>query len=299
MTCGWLSFEEYADKCNLPAEEVQREAHEGKFGTVATHPKTGKDVIIWPPNMQSEPLSALPEPGRYIIETEHRAAVPLTLDLGDQESFDQVQETILSLAHSIGEPEDMAKRAGEMLNQSCLLLEWTIFEVFLRSTIEELIRRHPSKIASGGKGMKSSLDYEEILEMSRNFTSLESLRASLTEREIERMQAGGESVHGLINFLKSGFGFKRDPYEAWYVFNGERHTTHYTDLVELKEVRNALVHDGGRPPKLFFEEYPAVPRRDNAIVIDNEYYLKGGLILSAIAFVIARCIDRGMYDASN
>ena len=215
------------------------------------------------------------------------------------DEFDRIQRSYLSLAHSLGKPDEVAKRAEEMLNQSCFLSHWTIFEVFLRSTIQELIKRHPSKIDSGTRGKKSTLNYEEILEMTSKFSSVENLRDSLIEREIERLQAGGESVHGLINFLKSEFHFKRDPYEAWYVLKGQRHTAHYNDLMEFKEVRNALMHDGGTPPESFFERYPAVPKRGNAILIDEEYYLKAKLILSSIAFSIATCVDEGIYDAGD
>ncbi|MEA2033146.1 MAG: hypothetical protein U9N41_06140 [Euryarchaeota archaeon] len=301
LKCGWLSFSEYAEECNLALEQVEREASEGKFGLVLKHPKTGKDVVVWPPEMQSKPLSALPEPGKYIMQTtiKGKAEAPLPLDPVDMDGFEQIQKSYLVLAHSLGKPSEVATHAEEMLNQSCFLLQWTIFEVFLRSTIQELIKRHPSKIASDSRGKKSTLNYEEILEMSSKFSSVEDLRDSLIQREIERVQAGGESVHGLINFLKTEFRFKRDPYKAWYVLNGQRYITHYNDLIELKEVRNALIHDGGTPPESFFVTHPAVPKRGNAIVIDEEYCLKAKLILSPIAFSIAKSIDEGMYDAGD
>ncbi|GAH19104.1 unnamed protein product, partial [marine sediment metagenome] len=178
LKCGWLSFSEYAEKCNLALELVEIEAGEGKLGPVFEHPKTGKDVIIWPPEMQLKPLSALPEPGKYIMVAtiETKAEAPLTLDPADIDGFEQIQKSYLFLAHSIGKPDEVAIRAEEMLNQSCFLLQWAIFEVFLRSTIQELIKRHPSKIASGNRGKKSTLNYEEILEMTSKFSSVENLR---------------------------------------------------------------------------------------------------------------------------
>jgi hypothetical protein len=71
------------------------------------------------------------------------------------------------------------------------------------------------------------------------------------------------------------------------------------DLVELKDVRNALLHDGGTPSESFFEKYPTVKRRGNDIVIDEEYYLRSGLILDSITFGIADSIDKGEYDAGD
>ena len=301
MVCGWLSFSEYAEKCNLVLEIVEREANEGKLGPILKHPETEKDIIFYPPEMQSKPLSALPEPGKYRFKVtmEAKASAPLTLDPANMDEFEQTQRTYLYLAHSLGKSDEVAIRAEEMLYQSCFLLQWTIFEVFLRSTIQELINRYPSKIAAGNRGKKSTLNYEEILEMTNKLSSIENLRDSLIQREIERLQAGSESVHGLINFLKSEFHFKNDPYEAWYVVKGQRQVTHYTDLMELKDVRNALIHDGGTPLELFFTTYPDVPKRDNTIMVDKEYYQKAVLILGSIAFLIADNIDEEMYDVDD
>lgn len=295
LACGWLTFVEYAEHCGLDPELVEIQAREGKLGSVERHPMTDREVIVWPPEMQDNPRSELPEPGEYTmrVKSEESALISTELELED---YERTQQTFLSLAHSLGESEEVAERAQESLHRSCFLLHWVIFEVFLRSTVHQLIKRHPRKLTSTKKGKKPTLSYEDILAMSRNLSSVDSLRESLTDREIERQQADGASVHGLINFLKSAFNFERDPYEAWYVLEGERRETHYLDLMELKDVRNALLHDGGTASESFFEEYPEVRRRKNDIVVDADYYLRSSLILDSIAYGIAESIDRERYD---
>lgn len=208
--------------------------------------------MMWPPDKQSTPLSELPEPGavRYEVSEQTRVEFPLTLDVTDTEAFEHVQQRYLALAHSLGRPNDVKTRAQGILNRACFLLHWAALEVFLRSTIEELIALHPSILALHRRAKKTEVTYEELFKMSSSFSSVGDLLNGLIEVEFERMEAGGESVHGLINFLKKGLTFKRDSYKTWYVLKGCKQFTQYNDLVELKEVRNALLHDGGTPPEL-------------------------------------------------
>jgi hypothetical protein len=215
MKCGWLSFSEYAKRCGLDLGIVETEAREGKLGPVLKHPRTGIEVVVWPQEMQSKPLSELPEPGKYsfAVTFTAKAHAPIPVELEDD--FEEAQQAFLSLTHALGEPEKVAEHAEEMLYRSCFLLRWVMFEVFLRSTVHELISRHPTRLTSTKQGKKPTLSYEDVLAMSSNLSSVEMLRDSLIRREIERQQAHGESVHGLINFLKSEFLFDRDPYEVW------------------------------------------------------------------------------------
>ncbi|ARU61898.1 hypothetical protein CBW65_13295 [Tumebacillus avium] len=296
--CCWLTFEKYADKCQIPLEEIQQSAAAGKLGHVGKHPKTDEEIIIWPPEKQELPLSDLPGYGRSSFSVEVTADAYTTLDLDplDMDNFEQVQKTYLTLAHSLGKPDEVKNRAKEILYQGSFLLQWTIFEVYLRSTIQELIKLHPTKIASSNKG-KSNLSYQDLLDMSDNLTSIDAVKEKLIQREIERLQSGGASVHGLINFLKSEFKFNKDPYVAWYQFKGERHNTHFNFLIELKEVRNALMHDGGTPDEKFFTDFPDVPRRGMQILINEDYYSRARLGLNAIAYQIAFSIERQDYNA--
>lgn len=199
----------------------------------------------------------------------------------------------------MGKPEEITKRSSEFVNHSCFLLQWTIFEVFLKTTIQELIMKHPQKIVDRNKSGKPVLNYEQIIEMSENFSSIEKLRECIIQREIDLVQSNGDSIHSLINYLKSAFHFKTDPYEAWYVLNGTRYSTNYNDLMEIKDVRNALMHVSGMRSIEFAIKYPNVPYNENQIIITDDYYEKTVLILNSIAFSISDSIETHNYQADD
>lgn len=297
MTEGWLTFEEYTQKCDITLEEVEKQARSGALGQILIHPGTNKEVIIWPSDLKEKPLSDLPSPGtyRYATVVKVKAEMPINIDPIDLTNFEKIQQNYLNLAHALGKQSEIAERSEEMLYKSCLLLQWTIFEVFLKSTVGELIRKHPQSIIKN-KSKKSTLSYEEIYNVTNQFTSIETLRAFLIETEIDSLQSGGSSVHGLINFLKDRFSFKSDPYKAWYIYKGEKRHSSYTELMEIKDVRNTLIHDGGKPSIGFEEKYPEVPIDREVIHIDSDYYLRARLILCSLSFNIANIIESNSYS---
>lgn len=295
---GWLSLPEYAEQCRLPLADVEAAAKVGKLGPILKHPKDGNDIVIWPPEKQSAPSDKLPEPGMktvHIVLTADLQTLP-TLDPADANRYEAIQRQYLSLAHSLGAPREVGVRAKEMLNRSGFLLHWTAFEIFMRSTVQQLMFRHPHKIAAGTRGKKYSLGYDELVAMSAELTSLDILRNRLIEREIERLHSGAESVHGLINFLKQEFHFEQDPYQAWYVLEGQFKVASYSDLMQVKEARNALLHTGGRVGKEFIAANPSVPVRRSCVIINEEFFLKAKLILKSIAHSIAFSISTKAYS---
>lgn len=299
LICEWLSLSKYAEKANIPLNILQKEIKTGKYGKIVSDPVTGEEHIIWPPEKQSNDFPFLPELGKkkfsVKVSITAKAKAPIDLDPEDTSNFEGIQKQYLALAHAVGKPEEITKCSSELMNHSCFLLQWTIFEVFLKTTIQELIKQHPEKIVDRNKSGKPVLNYEQILEMSENFSSIEKLRGCLIQKEIDLMQSNGDSVHNLINYLKSAFQFKRDPYTAWYVIKGEKKTTRYLDLMEIKDVRNVLVHDSGIRSEEFSRKYPDVPNKDNQIIITDDYYQKIELIMNSIAFSIADSIESKKY----
>jgi hypothetical protein len=298
MVCEWVSFEVYAEREKLSTEQVETTAGEGKLGPIRES-NTGSRLLLWPPKYHTADESEWPQVGMktfHVTTTLTAKAIHTARDPADMESFDSVQQEYLRLAHALGEPARVAERATELLNRSAFLLEWIAFEVFLRSTVHELVRRHPGSLASGKLG-RENLTVEELMRLSAGLSDIGTLRDNLVNRVIERREYGGESIHGLLNLLKSQFKFKSDPYEAWYVLRGERRNTSYNALVELKDTRNILVHDAGRVPPEFLKAHPAVPIRNGAIVVDREFYLRATLTLRSIAFSVAHTISAGDYTA--
>jgi hypothetical protein len=66
-------------------------------------------------------------------------------------------------------------------------------------------------------------------------------------------------------------------------------------LKQLKEARNALVHDAGRVSGYFIREYPDVPTRDGIIVVSDSFVLRSTLLLDSLAFNIANAIENKKY----
>jgi hypothetical protein len=297
MACGWITYSEYAEKAKIDEKEIENRASKGEFGKIKQHPKTGLDVIIWPPEMQEKPDEELPEPGKYrmTVTSKHEAIASIPLDVENLEDFENIQSIFLALAHSLGAQDTVTKNAEETLYKSCYLLQWIIFEVFLRGTLRELYRRHPETLNYDTTGQEKAVSYSEILDITQRFTDLNNLQVVLVEREIAKKEANDMSVHGLINFLKAAFKFKRDPYEAWYVLENNRKQTSYNRLLELKEVRNYLLHDGGIAPDDFFNCYPDVQQSENKILITEDYYHEMRLVLSAISYSLTCSIEDGEY----
>ena len=124
------------------------------------------------------------------------------------------------------------------------------------------------------------------------------LLEGLVGRELARTESSGESVHGLINYLKSQFRFQMDPYDAWYIYEGHEYKTSYQELMQLKQARNALIHDAGRISDRFKREYPDVPTRYGLIVVTDSFLLRGILLLSSLAFKIAETIEEKEFSAT-
>lgn len=292
---GWVTHREYAKESGLEVHEIDEGARQGRLGPTAVIPGTGESALFWPPNEHGKTLAELPAPSKtktYSVTVAADARFSLE---GDWAEGEKARDIFLKLASSQGDPQESSEHSLALLRRVCFVQEWSSFEVYLRDVIAFLLRKYPQKIAAAGKGKKSTLSPEEVIEMSKGFTSIEELRERMVQREIDRRQEEGQSVHGLINFLKDEFRLARDPYTEAYILRGKRATTHYRDLAEIKDVRNVLMHDGGLAPPSFFKQWPRVPQASGEIVITDEYYLTELLVLRAVGLGIAESIAKNQY----
>jgi hypothetical protein len=296
LSCEWVTLQEYAEREATTLEEVTAAAEADNLGPLRAR-KDGTKCILWPSDYHSADESHWPELGKkkYAVQLKVTAKAPYETEPSNLELFEETQREYLRLAHALGNPSKVTERARELLNRSIFLLEWITFEVFLRATIQELTRRHPKVLASGKRG-KDNISLEEVIKLSNGLSDVTLLRDNLANREIERQEHGGESVHGLLNLLKSQFNFKSDPYSAWYVLNGKRKRSTYKELLELKDIRNLLVHDAGRASSEFQNSYPAIPVRNGVVVIDDQFSLRASLVLRSIAYLVAKIISSGQYS---
>lgn len=286
LVCEWLTVDQYAHMERLDPASVQGRLNAGKLGHVRVD-DTGIERVIWPPNMAFAPEEELPRLGKKQFKLQ--VGIPFELDLKDSAELESTQAVFLRLAHAIGEPEQASKRADGMLLRSGILLQWTVFEVFLRETVIELMRRFPVKLASGRRA-KQTITYEDLVAKSAQLGSLDALTDHLVQLELESMRSGGKSVHGIINFLKDEFRFDSNPYKASYRFEGERRTASYSALMDLKHRRNALVHESD----LDALETANKSGADIKEISENDYS-EARLILRSIAFSIASSVARGEF----
>jgi len=300
FVCGWLSFEAYAGKLGIDLTEVEALASAKKLGPIPKHPETNIDLVIWPEEFQSKELAELPEPGKSKFKPQFSITAKASVELDDEkeDSFEETQKRLLSLAHQVGETEELGTKAETMLYQSSLLLQWTAFEVYIRETIHDLFRRHPGKLAKGQKGSFASLSYADVLRMSEDFSSIAALQESIVNLEIEKHKKDGASISGLINFLKSEFKFEEDPYKAWYVIEGDMRTASFAKVTEIKDVRNSLIHDAGKNVEDLLAMYPNLIEKEGGLIVSNAYYTECVYVLRGIAFSIAKSITTGKYKCA-
>ena len=299
MISGWLTFEEYyAGKYDLDIESARIEVEQKILGPALEQlehlESKKKPVIIWPKNLPKRKLlTDLIKPRYGFSGIKFKVGISPSHRFNTEEKIDLIQKKYLELAHAMGDsnsPEKLKENSESMLYRSCFILEWTFFEVFLRDTIQKLIRKYPTIITSEKKS-KGSLSYNEIFELSQDFSSIQKLQYGIIEKEIEKMEGENQSVHGIINYLKSVFKFDVDPYKAWYIYYGDGYYTSYHDLLEIKNVRNALAHDDGKVDDKFIEKYSNVPIQNNRIYTTYDYYLREKLILNSIAYLISDTIE--------
>jgi hypothetical protein len=301
LKCTWLIIPAYSEKLGIAVEEVEKAASDGSLGPIAVHPETGNQLIIWPPEFQTYAIADLPEPGKskFKSEVSISATASVEVDEEQQENFEDTQKKLLALAHAVGETDDLGTKAETMLFQSSFLLQWTAFEVFVRETIHELYKRHPGKLCKGQKGTAVSLSYADVFEMSESFSSINELRESIVNREIEKHKKDSASISGLINFLKAEFKFEEDPYSAWYVIEGDLRSARFEKVAEIKDVRNSLIHDAGREVAELLELYPHLVTREGDLIVSKSYYAEAVYVLRSIAFSIAKSIRSGKYKCSD
>jgi len=281
---GWLPIESYAKREGLSAEEVEKQLGAGKLGPIRRNPATNTPMIIWPPECQELDPEELPEPGKHMFEVTRTIAVTAARSLESEFNagkFDDIENELLAHVHSLGGVDEVSDRVQAKLYRSAFLLQWTAFEVLIRQSAKALLLKHPRAIFSG-KHSGKKMTRAEVFDIASKSGEFRDIAVSLIEDEISAIRG----VNDIINFLKETFRFKKDPYHSWYVYKDQRRETSYVRLAELRELRNALVHDldaGQRASTI-----------DN-VDIDESRYQDARLMLRAIAFSIAKSVASDEY----
>lgn len=273
--CEWLQEVEYAEREGLSLEEVISMANDGKLGNLLVVDNIR--YIIWPKSMQGKDIANLPELGKKTYEVKYSVSVQVDAVVEDP-------SIRLALALTNKTTDTMKKFidfAYPALNEQCFLSCWSAFESFIKEIIYALIELDADAVFGNKKYASRQISYGDIFSKSEEFADIAILKSRIIEEIILDQEKSHESIHSLINLIKECFLKEYSPYDTWYVLDGERKEINYSSLMEVKDARNAIVHDNGKAVGCAKCIEHLV--NDGRIVIDDDSYAKYILILRAIA----------------
>jgi hypothetical protein len=79
------------------------------------------------------------------------------------------------------------------------------------------------------------------------------------------------------------------------MFKGSRKEASFNKIVEIKDVRNSLIHDSGKDVEELLALYPHIGYAKGDLMISAAYYDECVLALRSVALSLARDITRGKY----
>lgn len=241
LVCEWVPANEYAKRAQISIEEVENLAKSEKLGSILF--EGGITYIIWPPAEQKNDLKDLPELGKKKYNVIFTQAALTEAHLSDPS-----MEISLALTNQTADSmPDFTNRATNYLHVMCFTSIWSAFEVFVKQLIYALIEIDPNSFFSTKKVSNKSISYVDVFQKSTAFTSIDDLKRHLISLVIAEQEDGHQSIHSLINLLKECYLRGMNPYDTWYVLDGERRQTSYSALVKVKDARNSLIHDGLKP----------------------------------------------------
>ncbi len=278
---GWVSLSEYCKETHTKESEMSEKFNSGALGSVSV--KDGQNYIYYPDKGVLPNLAIGKK--RFRVTAKHSLKGEIDIDDDDPDA----SEKLLSIVQTLGETESVVNKVSPLLYATVFVTRWNFFEAYLRELVRDLYRNFPESLAHGKRG-QTSISYTEVLALSENFSSIDRIREHLVEFEIAKAE-GQESIHGLINHLKESFALKPDPYSATFVFKSKKLTSSYNKLLEIKEVRNCIVHEGSDSIKLL-AKFPDVPHQDGKIQITAHYDSEIHLALLATAASLNKASEK-------
>ncbi len=280
LICEWISEEEYAERYKLPLENIKEKRLSGKLGHTIT--KDNVSYVIWPKEQQAETSKILPKLGekKYNVKIDHQVSRNISMN-GEVDGF-------LAL---MGKEEDtidiLENKAKNLLNENCFLLGWSAFELYVKDIIYTLYHMKPESFFNEKQNSKEGVTYNDIYQLSDAFRDIEKLRESIIERIISKSEENEKGIHGSINLIKDKYLKGKDPYDTWYIYNGNKKRTNYMQLMDIKSIRNSLVHDRGNiNPERWKKigEFKPEKQGKNTLLITDQFYEESMLALKAISF---------------
>ena len=281
LICEWITAEEYAKRLELPISKVEQMANNHELGYTIVE----KDVIyiIWPKDQQSINSEELPKFGKktYKVEVEQKALASINIEQNPRDF------ALALMGKSTKTMNVLEKEADYRLNENTFLSCWSAFETFIKNIIYTFLDINPSLIFESKKIGKETITYKEIYEYSDAFNNIEKMKRMIADNIICNQEKNGQSIHSLINLIKEYFLKNEDPYNTWYVYDGIKYQIDYCTLIDIKEIRNTIVHDKGVVNVSRWKNMKLVPIPKGGIVeIDDDLFNRCLIILKAISFRI-------------
>jgi hypothetical protein len=292
---GWVNFDEYIELEKISIEEFRNRLDAGLLGRVEKHPKTKEFIIIWPTAKYASPEADALTLGmsQWSVETRGPSKiVGIQFDSEDESSLDQARKALVYLGRELGEAHSVYTEAQELFYRGSFLNLWTSFEIFVKDSFADLVRRFPLSLATLPDWKKLSLAYSDLVIQTDGLQDISSLREILISAEIAKAETGGRNISGLINLLKAMFNWSDDLYQRPYREGGVTLKTNYNDLNEIREVRNALAHQNSQQTGIL-EKSSRLKFVEGRPAVDKDYLHWAGVVMSSIAHGISEDVIGG------
>ncbi len=289
---GWVTLKEFAELEKLSIKEVRSRLNRGELGALQKHPRKRTNIVMWPTSkcgtIEAESLQLGMSKWEGQIRGPSKIA-KVSINTEDEDSLDEARNDLIFLGRKLGESSTIYEEAQELFYRGSFLNLWSCFEIFIKDSFGELVRRFPMALANLPDWKKLTLAYADLVLRTGGLQEITSLREELIASEIAKAEIGGRSISGLINVMKSIFDWPNDVYQRPYREQGVNLKTRYLDLNEIKEVRNVLAHQHYRQPEILKKSKRLRFLHDRP-VIDKAYFKWAELVMSAIAHGIAEDI---------
>lgn len=287
LLCEWVSMEEYADREHASMDKVVLEGNAGELGEIVED--NGIKYIIWPSQYQFS--DEKPKFRKKLYEVPVKQKMGVEIDISSQEDL------LGLLKFQYGNPDKATCEATKVLNRETFLLYWSAFEQYIKQIAIALFEIYPEEVFKNKKYGKENMSYMEIYVKSNHFTDIQELRLHILDMIIGSIgQANRDSISKTIQFIKDCFiGAKDNPYETWYVFEGEKIRTSYVAVEEIRHIRNALVHENGMVWADEIRENSLVNETEGGhVVVTKEMLEKVMMIIKSVGYNLYNCVLRKM-----
>lgn len=282
LSCEWVSLSDFSKREKLKYDDVEAKAENGEYGEVVEN--DGQKYIIWPTEYQFS--DEKPEFGKKLFSVEVKQKIAVTKEISGENLKGFIKTYFKDLDKTTSD-------AQEILNRETFLLYWSAFEQYVKQMALVLFELFPEEVFKNKKYGKETMSLLDIYVQSKKFTDISELSSYILGTIIGNSAQGNkDSISKTIQFIRDCFMEKSDdPYTLWYVFHGERCQTSFIDVDNIRNIRNALVHEnGGVSGEL--KSNSLYEEKNGTIFISNDTLERELFILKTVGYNLFNCVDK-------